>query len=290
VRIAVFAVGEKGRAFLAAILDDDRVVVVAVRSYPQSAVVDDAQAGIDLLCQAHGVPIHRGARGDLELGPDVDLIFVVGWQYLLPPDPRMVVFHDSLLPRLRGFAPTVTALILGDTEVGVTALRPVAELDAGPVLAQHAQTVTYPAKIRDVLHLLADSYVACAGHVISSFAAGSLEESAQDPDAATYSIWRGDDDYIIDWTEDADRIRRTVDALGWPYPGAHTRLEGSTLTILDVAPGPDLRFEIRQPGKVWSVADGIATVVCGSGTLILTDVRDSDGLPFRFERLRVRLG
>jgi methionyl-tRNA formyltransferase len=151
VRIAVLAAGEKGRAFLAGLLDNSFSIVVEVRTYAQSGTLDDADALIEDLCKAGGVRFHRGAKGVVQIGVDVDLIFVVGWQYLLPPDPRMVAFHDSLLPRFRGFSPTVTALIVGEAEVGVTALRPAGEPDAGPILAQHAMRVAYPAKIRDVL-------------------------------------------------------------------------------------------------------------------------------------------
>jgi methionyl-tRNA formyltransferase len=290
VRIAVFAAGEKGRAFLAAMLEDNQSIVVYVRTYTQVGTLDDSAAKIEELCAANGVRLHIGARNNVEPTSDVDLVFVVGWQYLLPSDPRMVVFHDSLLPRFRGFAPTVTALITGETVVGVTALRPAVEPDAGPILAQHTQRVSYPAKIRDVLKLLAESYVACARGVISDYAAGTLSETAQDPAAATYSIWRGDEDYLINWADDAALICRTVDALGWPYPGARTRLGTAALTILEAVPGPDLQFEITQPGKLWSLSDGAPTVVCGIGTVILTDVRDNDGNPFRFERLRARLG
>jgi len=289
VRIAVFAAGEKGRAFLAAMLEDQRSVVVAVRTYNQNGTLDGAAAAIEDLCVAHGVHLSVGARNAVQIEADVDFVFVVGWQYLLPPDPRMVVFHDSLLPRYRGFAPTATALIAGEPQVGVTALRPVGEPDAGPILAQHAQPVAYPAKIRDVLDHLAAAYIECAREVVDEFVAGTLSGTPQDPDAATYGIWRDNEDYFINWADDAQRICRTVDALGWPYPGARARLGEATLTVLGAVPGPHLRFEINQPGKLWSISDGTPTVVCGSGTVVLTDVRDAEGNPFQFDRLRVRL-
>lgn len=51
--------------------------------------------------------------------------FVVGWQFLLRGRPDCcIVFHDSLLPKLRVFAPTVAALLCGAEVIGVTALRP----------------------------------------------------------------------------------------------------------------------------------------------------------------------
>jgi methionyl-tRNA formyltransferase len=289
VKIAVYAAGEKGRAFLTAMMEYERSVVVDVRTYPQAGTLDDSAAEIATLCAANHVRLHLGARNTVEVASEVDLVFVVGWQYLLPPDSRMVVFHDSLLPRYRGFAPTVTALIAGDTDVGVTALRPLDEPDSGPILAQHAQRVQYPAKIRNVLHQLTDAYVACAREVIDEFAADTLSETPQDPNAATYSVWRDDEDYFINWADDADRICRTVDALGWPYPGARTRVGEMTLTVLEAERGPDMQFEIGQPGKIWSLSDGAPTVICGNGTVVLTDVRDPDGNSYRFNRLRVRL-
>jgi methionyl-tRNA formyltransferase len=289
VRVAVYAAGEKGRAFLAAMLEDGIARVVAVRSYAQAGTLDAADQGIAELCSRHGIPLEL-ERQPGEMPADVDLVFVAGWQFLLPDDPRLVIFHDSLLPRYRGFAPTVTALIAGDTEIGVTALRPVEKPDAGPILAQRAQAVRYPARIRDVLDQLTNAYIACARDVVRAHAAGTLVETPQDESAATYSIWRDDDDYLIDWSEPADRICRTVDALGWPYLGARTRVDRTPVTVLGAICGPRLRFEKTDPGKVWALSDGQPTIVCGEGTVILTDVRNADGTPYLFDRLRVRLG
>jgi methionyl-tRNA formyltransferase len=288
-RIAMFVAGEKGRAVLEALIVEDRVTLGEVRSYTQVGTLDDADADIKALCAKHDVPFRHGVRVAAAVDPSVDLIFVIGWQYLLPPDHRMVVFHDSLLPRFRGFAPTVTALILGETEIGVTALRPSGVPDAGPILAQHAQQLSYPAKIRDVLGLLTESYVACARKVTEGFIAGASHAVEQNHAAATYSIWRGEEDYHINWKDNAAQICRTVDALGWPYTGARTNLGANILTIREIKRGPDLRFELTQPGKVWSLSRGEPTIVCGGGTVTLIDVRNADGSRFVFDRLRVQL-
>ena len=289
VRIAVLAAGEKGRAFLAGMISQLPATVVDVRTYTQAGTLDEADALIEKLCHQHGIRLAKGARPDGEFDPDIDLIFVVGWQYLLPADHRLVVFHDSLLPKFRGFAPTVAALIGGEREIGVTAIRPVGEPDAGPMLAQHSVTVSYPVKIRHVLEQLSECYLACARDIVSSLTAGALSETPQNSAEATYSIWRDEEDYLVDWSKDAATICRTIDALGWPYSAAKTRLGSTTLTIHDAVPGPDLRFENVQPGKIWSLAGGAPTVVCGTGTVTLTDVRDSRGTLYTFDRLRVRL-
>jgi len=288
-KIAVFAAGEKGRAFLAAILREVTAEVLEVRTYKQPRTLDDADSAIAELCNSRNIPVFIGARNPTEIGVNIDIVFIVGWQYLLPRDPRLVVFHDGLLPRFRGFAPTVSALIAGEAEIGVTALQPIDEPDAGPILTTHAQQVTYPIKIRDALERLTESYIICANDVIRNFSDGSFSGTPQDHSAATYSVWRDDEDFRINWSDDALRICRTVDALGWPYQGARTQVGSTPLTILDAIPGPDLRFELNQPGKLWSISEGIGTVICGRGTVVLRDVRDADGNPYRFERLRVRL-
>ncbi len=47
-------------------------------------------------------------------------------------DHEMLNVHPSLLPRWRGAAPIERAIEAGDEETGVTIMRPIAELDAGP--------------------------------------------------------------------------------------------------------------------------------------------------------------
>ena len=46
--------------------------------------------------------------------------------------------HPSLLPRWRGAAPVERAIMAGDEETGVTVIKLVEELDAGPIAAQRA--------------------------------------------------------------------------------------------------------------------------------------------------------
>ena len=72
-------------------------------------------------------------------------------------------------------------------------------------------------------------------------------------------------------------IRRFVDALGWPYQGASTLLNGQLHRMLAAEPKPDVRIENRMPGKVLFVRAGQPVVVCGTGLLRLTALRTSAG-------------
>ncbi len=74
--------------------------------------------------------------------------------------------------------------------------------------------------------------------------------------AATYSLWRDEADYRIDWHRDSTYLRRFVDALGVPYRGASTLLGGQLCRVLAAEAAPDVVIENRAPGKGCLYAPG----------------------------------
>jgi methionyl-tRNA formyltransferase len=219
------------------------------------------------------------------------LVFVVGWQYLLKDlGPFTVVFHDSLLPRYRGFAPTVTALINGEPEVGVTALSPSEIADEGPILCHASVPIKYPIKIAEALKLQAGLMVDLAVRIHPQWLQGSLASRAQNDSNATYSLWRDDADYEIDWSRSAEEIRRFIDAVGHPYMGARTSVDGEDIIVESASVVDDLRFEGRHLGKVWRIEEGCPIVVCGRGLLRVEDAHRPTGEHYEFRKLRIRMG
>jgi methionyl-tRNA formyltransferase len=73
-------------------------------------------------------------------GPDLGVVAAYGKilpeSLLAVPRLGMVNVHASLLPRYRGAAPVHRAIIAGEPETGVTIMRVVKALDAGPMLAR----------------------------------------------------------------------------------------------------------------------------------------------------------
>jgi methionyl-tRNA formyltransferase len=286
--IVVCGVGLKGAAFIEGILQKD-VRIGSIVTYRQT---DDRARSFEQLvslAQLLSIELIESARPLLQ---PKNLTFVVGWQHFMPNvTGSTIVFHDSILPRYRGFAPTVTALIKGDREIGVTALIPTEEIDAGPIIAQRAHPISYPVKIQAVLELQASLMVEIAVDIIKQWRCDKLLSTPQRADLATFSIWRDDVDYEINWSDSADEIERFVNAVGYPYAGARTAVSrAEAIRVLDVTVLPDLVYEIRQPGKIWSLNDGHPIVVCGSGMLKLDNCCREDGSKFSFQRLRGRLG
>jgi methionyl-tRNA formyltransferase len=286
-RIVVCAAGLKGARFVQGLVESGIKPNVIV-SYDQPDDVSRSFHCLEGLARESSSEFIISKRPELS---ENDLIFIVGWQYLLSKVTKFcVVFHDSLLPKYRGFAPTVAALIKGDTTIGVTALSPTTGVDEGPIVGQACSPISYPIKIKAALEIQSKLMTNLAIQIFDKWVQGTFVALEQESTRATYSIWRDDEDYHIDWMQSSSAVLRMIDAVGFPYSGARTTVEGETLTVGNASEVSDLEFEIRHPGKVWALDNGRPIVVCGSGLLRLDECRMLNGDLYKFRRLRVRLG
>ncbi len=290
--IALYLMSAKGRAVLQCLLAEFGPQLIShVVIGRDAAVADDYHVEIEDMARSAGLRTYSRQEAPAS---NAACLFAVSWRWLLPEQPgqKLVVFHDSLLPRYRGFAPLVSALVNGDDQLGVTALLASAEYDRGPILGQERIRVTYPLRIADAIEAITPCYQRLAIDVSRRVQTGTLAAQPQDESAATYSLWRDNDDYAIDWTWDAARIERFVDAVGFPYLGASTVARGRAFRILECRAEADVTIENRAPGKVIFVRDGKPVVVCGRGLLAVRRMIDAttgaDALPLG--QFRTRFG
>ena len=216
--------------------------------------------------------------------------FAIGWRWLIHGEDSLIVFHDSLLPKYRGFAPMVNALINGESEIGVSVIYASNEYDAGPIIKQKSMEISYPKKISSAIAEISPLYSMILLEICKDIYAGrALECVEQNHESASYSPWRDYDDYYIDWSHSASHICRFIDAVGHPYAGARTMMGEAEVTILEALPRKDLEIESRGShiGKVLFLDGGKPTIICGSGLIQLVDVLDMEGsslinkIPFR---------
>jgi methionyl-tRNA formyltransferase len=122
---------------------------------------------------------------------------------------------------------------------------------------------------------------------------GELTAVPQDHSRASFSLWRDEFDYEIDWSQNADYIKRFVDAVGQPYDGAYSFIGQKKVRVLDGFPVPDRTVydRVAHIGKLIQVKDGYPIIVCGSGLFAITNLVDEKGanlLPLK--KFRVRFG
>src|SRR5215210_5916146 len=187
----------------------------------------------------------------------------------------MLNVHPSLLPRWRGAAPVERAIEAGDEGTGVSIMRPVAELDAGPVGVQRAERI----QSDDDYGTLAPRLAALAGELLVE--ALDLEPPFRDqPDTGvTYAEKIGPEDRRLDPHLPADLLERRVRALT-PHIGAYVELPseerlGVTRAALAAGAGP-------PPGEL-EIRDGRLLYGAASGALELREVHPAGKRPMDAE-------
>jgi methionyl-tRNA formyltransferase len=289
IKIGFLVAGFKGSNFLKEIHRDYNVAFVS--SYNVKDTLDNSFKEIKSLCSENSYRFIKHNDLNAVYLLDASLIFVVGWQCVIDGNcSKFIILHDSLLPKLIGFCPTVTALINGQKFLGITAFKPSKYIDKGPIYEQKRIPIKYPITIKDAYLLISRNYAQVARAILRKIKNKSLKAITQNNSLATYSIWRDKWDYFIDWNWTAEKIARFVDAVSWPYLGARTIYQGKEIIVDKVEVVADLLFENRQPGKSWSLNNGIPTVICGEGMIRIIAARDKQENKIVFRRLRQRFG
>ena len=191
-------------------------------------------------------------RKESPLIPEEVLKVAVSWKWIINSKPfKLIVFHDSLLPRLRGFNPLVTSLINGDTFIGVSLFLRVMNMIREILFIKVDAEISYPITILEAINLIEENYKKVASKLVSILSKDKVPSAVpQDEKLATYSLWRGENDYFIDWESSSKLIRRFIDAVGYPYKGAASLLNGNLVRIIKSKEFKDVVIENRAPGKI----------------------------------------
>ena len=265
---------EKGYQVLHRLGEEYADRIACVVGAMDSDVQKDYYQEIKTLCSQLGISFVDREDFDVPTSP---YALAVSWRWLIDSDSTLlVVFHDSLLPKYRGFSPLVSALINGEPEIGVTAILASDDYDRGEIVQQSRVAVQYPLKIKSAIEKVGQLYGDVAAAVAEQLLTnGELQTRPQSEADASYSLWRDADDYRIDWEDSAERIQRFVDAVGFPYQGAQTMAGDVLAQVLETEVVDDVAIENRVPGKVIFVQHGFPVVVCGTGLLRLKRLDDA---------------
>ncbi|MGL2965404.1 methionyl-tRNA formyltransferase [Flavobacterium sp. XGLA_31] len=294
VRIGLFIAGEKGISCLNAVSDlcnnNPNFKLNYVVAARDKNVINDYFEEIKTVCKQNSYLFFERTN-ELKIESDADIMFAIGWRWIIHHNiEKLIVFHDSILPELRGFNPLVTSLIEGYNEIGVTAIKADKEFDKGNIVGIKKTKIAYPIKIEKAIAVVSKLYAELLMEVLEKKANNSLLEIIQDESIASYSLWRDEEDYTIDWSQSAERIVRTIDALGFPYKGAKLTMENKTIRVLEALVIDDLKIINRDYGKILYIDSNCPVVVCGERLLKITKaIYEEDGLYVNFNKLRIRL-
>ena len=190
-----------------------------------------------------GIPVLQPERLSSELELGVSTVVAMAYGLLVPKEQleerTWLNVHPSLLPRWRGAAPVERALMAGDVQTGVTIIRLVEELDAGPIAAQEMFAVE------------ADDDAGAVYARAAPIAVHVLEQVLDDPepvfrpqpaDGVTYAAKIGPEDRELDLSRPAQELVDRARALS-PHIGARALLHGRPVTVWRARVGANGAFE-----------------------------------------------
>lgn len=210
------------------------------------------------------------------LSPDISV--VVAYGHILPRDvidlPRLgtINIHASLLPLLRGAAPIQAAIREGHDSTGVSIMRMVPRLDAGPVILQIATPIRDDQTYGELALVLSELGAAALVESLALIEMGKAREESQDESRATNAAKIDREGTRVDWRLSARDVSRVVRAYD-PRPGALASFEGTDLKLFGarLAPKP----ESVQPGEVLACDPEGLVIACGEGAVRVQQVQPS---------------
>jgi methionyl-tRNA formyltransferase len=207
-----------------------------------------------------------------ELNPDVSV--VVAYGHILPqkiidlPKLGTLNIHASLLPALRGAAPIQAAIRLGFTETGVTMMRVVPALDAGPMIMQAAAPILEDETYGELQVRLSELGALTLVEALTLISLGKAKEITQDESRATYAPKVTRETSEIDWRDSALEISRLIRSCD-PKPGAFTKTPKGDVKMF----GPKVMDGIKgKPGEVLKTT-GELVIACGIDALRISGVQ-----------------
>jgi methionyl-tRNA formyltransferase len=179
----------------------------------------------------------------------------------------LINVHASLLPRYRGASPVHRAVMAGDAETGVTIMRVVQALDAGPILAAVRVRIGPDDTTTEVEAVLAARGAQLLAETLDALEAGTAVETPQDESLVSYAPKLTRAEGMVDWTRPASEVHNLIRGL-WPWPHAVAFLDG-TRYILHRSRRSDVLPGAAAPGTIVtaSAADGVH-VACGAATAV----------------------
>ncbi len=277
-KVTLYLMTQKGYEVLKALIQNKFIelvseVIIGRDKHIQKDYADDLIS----ICKSNNIKFYERNSGFIS---ESDYEIAISWRWLISPKPlsKLIVLHDSILPKYRGFAPLVNMLINKETEIGVSAIFASEEYDTGEIISQSSTQIEYPITIAEAIDLITKNYVEVIINIFTGFVNGfEISPIKQNEELATYSLWLNEDDYLINWKKDANEILRLINAVSFPYKGASTFINGKQkVRIIEAELEPDVKIENRSEGKVIFVRNQFPIVVCGSGLIRLKKVYDEE--------------
>ncbi len=178
--------------------------------------------------------------------------------------------HASLLPKYRGAAPVISALLNGDRVTGVTFMEMDAGLDTGGAYRAFELEIKEDdnaASLEERIGELAGLHI---GQVIHDIACCGLKPVPQPEEGVSYVKKVNKEDGIVEWNRDAGQIVNMIRAYS-PWPSVRARIPSrngtSRVVKITEATSMELNCKGSRPGDILAFGAQGIIIACGEGAL-----------------------
>jgi methionyl-tRNA formyltransferase len=208
-----------------------------------------------------------------------DAAVVVAYGLILPPAVLAGVplgcfnLHASLLPRWRGAAPINRAIMAGDHETGVMAMKMDEGLDTGPIAMAERVPIGAEMTAGELHDVLAPLGADLMVRALGGLERGALTLTPQAAAGVAYAPKIDKAETRIDWTRPWRAVHDHCRGLS-PFPGAWFDAAGLRVKVLRTTRG-------EGSGAPGIVLDDRLTIACGEGAVRIVELQRAGAKPMR---------
>ena len=200
-----------------------------------------------------------------------DLVVVVAYGKILPQKLlnidklTFINVHASLLPKWRGAAPIQRAILNMDSETGISIMKIVPKLDAGPVLMQGKIKISQETSYLELSKKLSEigaKLILDSMNLIQNNKATFIEQREAE---ATYAKKIQKNECKINWDESAKRVIAKINAFN-PNPGCWFDLAKERIKIIKA-------IEKEKTGKAGTIIDNKMTIACSKNAVQILELK-----------------
>ena len=179
--------------------------------------------------------------------------------------------HPSLLPKWRGATPIQASILNGDKETGVSIIRMIDKLDAGPIFISEKVKIVEG----ENYHVLSSKLSLMSAEIIKKhleqILSGNLHPKDQQGEKASFCQKISKADGEINWKKSAKEINRTIKAFN-PWPIAYSYIDNKYLRLWDSTIA-NSDSQLGAPGEVLTIQNEGILIKTGSGNLLLKSLQ-----------------
>ena len=218
-------------------------------------------------------PITLNSQEELEYikKKNPDIVIVVAYGKILPEKIlnnlkiQFINIHASLLPKWRGAAPIQRSIMNCDKETGISIMKIIPELDAGPVLLKSKIKFNNDTNYEELSNQMSKLGATLILEALDIIKNDEAKFVPQDEKEATYAKKIDKVESKIDWQLKAKSVIAKINAL-YPNPGSWFQLNGSRIKILKAR-------EVKAKGAPGEIINKDFTIACSQNAIQILELK-----------------